>query len=131
MEWSITLIHSQMMKWKKTDWMRYKPCSMHYSETTYKLQFHGPRLKLVPSCLPLQFLIPVDIGTGSGRWVVEVADEYPTARVIGFDLSPIQPSLVPSNAEFIVQDVNEGISLTDASTDLVHSRYHPLWQFLT
>jgi hypothetical protein len=39
------------------------------------------------------------------------------------DLSPIQPTIVPTNAEFIVGDVNQGTGLSDASTDLVHSRY--------
>jgi hypothetical protein len=47
------------------------------------------------------------------------------------DLSPIQPTLVPSNAEFIVEDVNQGIGLSDASTDFVHSRYQSPWQSLT
>ena len=65
----------------------------------------------------------VDVGTGSGKWVLEVADEYPSAGVVGLDLSPIQPTLVPSNAEFIVEDVNQGIGFSDASIDLVHSRY--------
>lgn len=67
-------------------------------------------------------LTVVDIGTGSGKWVLEVADEFPTARVIGLDLSPIQPTYVARNAEFIVEDVNEGMGFSDASTDLVHSR---------
>jgi tRNA G46 methylase TrmB len=73
-------------------------------------------------CFATQALIVVDIGTGSGKWVLEVADEFPSARVIGLDLSPIQPTFVARNAEFIVEDVNEGMSFSDASTDLVHSR---------
>jgi hypothetical protein len=85
-----------------------------------------------PTTLPgMQFLIPVDLGTGSGKWVLEVANEYPSTRVIGMDLSPIQPTFVPTNAEFIVEDVNQGISLSDASTDVVHSRYYSPWLFLT
>jgi ubiquinone/menaquinone biosynthesis C-methylase UbiE len=72
----------------------------------------------------------VDIGTGSGKWVLEVAAEYPSTRVIGMDLSPIEPTTVPTNAEFIVEDVNQGTGLSDASTDLVHSRYHPPLQVL-
>jgi len=64
----------------------------------------------------------VDVGTGSGRWPLEVADQYPSTRVIGLDLSPIQPTVVPNNLEFLVEDVTGGIGLSDASTDLVHSR---------
>jgi len=76
-------------------------------------------------------LIKVDVGTGSGKWVLEVADEYPLAHVVGLDLSPIQPTLVPSNAEFIVEDVNQGMSFADASINLVHSRYPSLLATLT
>jgi len=72
---------------------------------------------------PNALLSVVDIGTGSGKWVIEVAEEFPSSRVIGLDLSPIQPTFVPLNAEFIVEDVNEGMGFSDASTDLVHSRY--------
>lgn len=31
----------------------------------------------------------LDVGTGTGMWAIDPADEYPAARVIGFDLSPI------------------------------------------
>ena len=62
------------------------------------------------------------MGTGSGRWVIEVADDYPTAHVIGVDLSPIQPTDVPTNAEFILMDLTQGLEFDDGTTDLVQSR---------
>lgn len=34
----------------------------------------------------------LDIGTGTGIWAIDFADQFPTAEVIGTDLSPIQPS---------------------------------------
>ncbi|KAB8077390.1 S-adenosyl-L-methionine-dependent methyltransferase [Aspergillus leporis] len=46
-----------------------------------------------------------DIGTGTGIWAIDFADAYPNARVIGTDLSPIQPAWVPPNLEFFVDDV--------------------------
>jgi len=67
-------------------------------------------------------LTVVDIGTGSGAWVIEVADQYPSAMVYGIDLSPIQPTLVPGNAEFIVTDLVNGLEFNTGSTDLVNSR---------
>lgn len=33
----------------------------------------------------------LDIGTGTGIWAMQVADRYPSAQVIGTDISPIQP----------------------------------------
>jgi metalloendopeptidase OMA1, mitochondrial len=46
----------------------------------------------------------LDVGTGTGRWAVEMGDLYPTARIRGFDLSPIQPVDVPQNVHFYVDD---------------------------
>lgn len=39
----------------------------------------------------------VDIGTGTGIWAIDFGDQYPNTKVIGTDLSPIQPSWVPPN----------------------------------
>jgi len=110
--------------------MTSKNASGRCLEGTLSSLCDDPPLKLVSS-YQVQLLIKVDIGTGSGKWVLEVAEEWPSARVVGLDLSPIQPTLVPSNAEFIVEDVNQGIGFNDASTDLVHSRYPSLFAALT
>ena len=67
----------------------------------------------------------LDVGTGSGRWAIEVADQYEDTNVFGIDLSPTSPSYeIPENCEFIVADLTEGLSFDDGSLDLVHSRYH-------
>ncbi|KAI2376329.1 hypothetical protein LOY93_000294 [Ophidiomyces ophidiicola] len=47
----------------------------------------------------------IDICTGTGVWAMEFADRFPSAEVIGNDLSPIQPSFVPPNVKFVVDDV--------------------------
>ena len=44
----------------------------------------------------------LDVGTGTGIWAVDFADQFPSASVIGTDLSPIQPSWVPPNLQFQV-----------------------------
>jgi len=49
----------------------------------------------------------LDIGTGTGIWAIEAADEYPSAEVIGIDLSPIQPSWVPPNCVFIIDNAED------------------------
>ncbi|KAK7416936.1 hypothetical protein QQZ08_011826 [Neonectria magnoliae] len=45
-----------------------------------------------------------DLGTGTGLWAIEVGDKFPSAQVLGLDLSPIQPVWVPSNVKFLVDD---------------------------
>ena len=65
----------------------------------------------------------LDVGAGSGRWVAEVAEEFPSATVTGLDLSPIDPpGNVPKNCEFMVGDLTHGLKFDDRSLDLVHSR---------
>src|SRR5271167_630048 len=55
-----------------------------------------------------------------GRWPIEVADKYPSARVIGMDLAPVQPTLVPGNCEFVVGDLTRDMyNYDDGSMDLV------------
>jgi len=39
-----------------------------------------------------------------GRRCIEMADEYPSAQVLGIDLSPEQPTWVPPNCKFEVDD---------------------------
>jgi hypothetical protein len=63
-----------------------------------------------------------------GAWAVEVAEEYPSARVIGMDLSPVQRQDVPSNCRFIIGDLTKDLEeFGNGGLDLVHSRYgvHP------
>ncbi|KAK1962823.1 methyltransferase domain-containing protein [Colletotrichum sublineola] len=49
----------------------------------------------------------LDIGTGTGIWAMDYADEHPEAEVIGVDLSPIQPAYVPVNCIFEVDDLEK------------------------
>ena len=52
----------------------------------------------------------------------DFADEYPSAEVIGVDLSPIQPASVPPNCRFVVDDVNETWQYQENEFDLIHIR---------
>ncbi|KAF4975218.1 hypothetical protein FDECE_18592 [Fusarium decemcellulare] len=49
----------------------------------------------------------LDLGTGTGIWAIDFADEYPSAEVIGTDLSPIQPDWIPANCVFEVDDFED------------------------
>jgi trans-aconitate methyltransferase len=65
----------------------------------------------------------LDIGTGTGIWAIDFADEHPSATIIGTDLSPIQPSWLPPNCSFYVEDVeSEWLYTPEEAFDLIHSR---------
>lgn len=61
----------------------------------------GGRLHLAPLDHPQEI---IDLGTGTGIWCIDVGEMYPSARVVGVDLSPIQPEWVPPNVSFEIDD---------------------------
>ncbi|KAL9582945.1 MAG: hypothetical protein Q9203_005279 [Teloschistes exilis] len=64
----------------------------------------------------------LDVGTGTGIWAIEYGDDHPDTTIIGTDLSPTQPSWVPPNVKFEVDDCEEPWTFTE-KFDVVHARY--------
>lgn len=64
----------------------------------------------------------IDLGTGFGEWAIEVGERFPSATVVGVDLSPIQPDWIPPNVEFIVDDMEDDWVYA-SDFDLVHLRF--------
>ena len=66
----------------------------------------------------------IDIGTGTGLWAIDFADKFPECNVIGTDISPIQPSWVPPNVRFEIDDFNkEWTFREDNHFDYIHLRW--------
>jgi SAM-dependent methyltransferase len=74
---------------------------------------------LAPLVSPLTIL---DVGSGTGRWVAEMAQEFPNARVTGIDVAPAPPPTTSINAHFVQQDILKGLPFLSASFDYVHAR---------
>ncbi|QMW33970.1 hypothetical protein G4B84_009436 [Aspergillus flavus NRRL3357] len=68
----------------------------------YRLMLGGGLYKAPTPQSPQRIL---DIGTGTGIYAIDIADEFPNAEILGIDLSPIQPHWVPPNCKFVVDDV--------------------------
>ncbi|KAK7418289.1 hypothetical protein QQX98_004074 [Neonectria punicea] len=64
----------------------------------------------------------LDLGTGTGAWAIDFGDEHPEAQVIGVDLSPTQPSFVPPNVQFEIDDIDEDWTYAEPF-DYIHSRF--------
>ncbi|KAG6224579.1 hypothetical protein E4U26_003620 [Claviceps purpurea] len=63
----------------------------------------------------------LDIGTGTGIWAIQVGDRYPSAKVRGIDIAPIQPEWVPPNVSFLVDDCE--LDWIERDVDLAHFRF--------
>lgn len=64
----------------------------------------------------------MDLGCGTGLWAMDFADAHPSAVVVGTDLSPIQPSFVPPNCQFEIDDCEDEWTYELNSFDFVHVR---------
>ncbi|RSL50186.1 hypothetical protein CEP54_012033 [Fusarium duplospermum] len=79
--------------------------------------------KLFKAPLKKDIQMAVDIGTGTGIWAVDFADEFPSTKVIGTDISPIQPSWIPPNLDFQIDYCTQEWTFQDNSLDFVHMRF--------
>ncbi|KAG8907300.1 hypothetical protein FRB99_004749 [Tulasnella sp. 403] len=66
----------------------------------------------------------LDIGTGSGTWVLDMGQRYPHADVVGIDLVPplIEVQNIPENCRFEIDDVNLSMMHYASTFDFVHMR---------
>ncbi|KAG8349737.1 hypothetical protein FVEN_g12080 [Fusarium venenatum] len=71
-------------------------------------------------CIPVRRVL--DVGTGTGIWAMDFADEHPMTVVTGVDLSPIQPSLVPPNVQFQVDDMEDEWTFSEPF-DYIYCRF--------
>lgn len=65
----------------------------------------------------------LDLGTGTGSWVLDMAEDFPQAEIIGVDLSPIQPNWAPPNCRFFVDDIESDWTFRpEEAFDFIHAR---------
>lgn len=86
---------------------------------TMMLKLFDNKLSLVP--FEKDPLHALDLGTGTGIWAIDFADTYPECQVLGVDLSPIQPTFVPQNCKFEIDDYESEWTYKE-KFDLIHGR---------
>jgi ubiquinone/menaquinone biosynthesis C-methylase UbiE len=70
----------------------------------------------------------LDVGCGTGRWAMEMSQEFPAAMITAFDIVPQSPSgslgngidVIPRNVRFQLADATRPLSYPDAAFDYVH-----------
>ncbi|KAG8912285.1 hypothetical protein FRC01_005177 [Tulasnella sp. 417] len=64
----------------------------------------------------------LDVGSGSGTWVIEMGRQFPHAEVVGLDLAPANlSSPPPPNCRFECDDANLGLLHYKGGFDVVHA----------
>ncbi|KAK3400623.1 S-adenosyl-L-methionine-dependent methyltransferase [Sordaria brevicollis] len=79
--------------------------------------------RLYTAPLPKDIKNVLDVGTGTGLWAIDFADENPNCNVIGTDISPIQPSWVPPNLSFNIDDATKEWTYQPDFFDYIHIRW--------
>lgn len=91
--------------------------------TSIQQELHGNYT--APLVAPTAIL---DIACGTGLWALEMAHEFPQARVVGLDIIMPDPTenlgpempVVPPNVTFMQGDATQPLPFPDASFDYVH-----------
>ncbi|KAF4998713.1 hypothetical protein FGRMN_3039 [Fusarium graminum] len=65
----------------------------------------------------------IDIGTGTGIWAIDFADKCPGVEIVGTELSPIQPSWIPPNLKFEIEDCTRDWTFRNDFADYIHVRW--------
>ena len=71
----------------------------------------------------------LDVGSGTGRWAIEMAQQFRDARVIGMDVAPppldaaAAADARPANFSFAQGNVLERVPFPDDSFDFIHQRF--------
>ncbi|RUP48898.1 S-adenosyl-L-methionine-dependent methyltransferase [Jimgerdemannia flammicorona] len=80
----------------------------------------------------------LDMGCGSGRWVLDMAVDYPNSTFTGIDMAevfPVDPDDIPPNARFMIANTLKGLPFPDETFDYVFQRFMVLsftpqdWKF--
>ncbi|KAF9011052.1 S-adenosyl-L-methionine-dependent methyltransferase [Cyathus striatus] len=64
----------------------------------------------------------LDIGCGSGNWIMDVARDFPNCNAVGVDLVPMQSPSMPPNLRSEIDDVNLGLEHFYGDFNVVHAR---------
>ncbi|RKP06640.1 S-adenosyl-L-methionine-dependent methyltransferase [Thamnocephalis sphaerospora] len=62
----------------------------------------------------------IDIATGTGIWMMEMAADFPECEFLGIDIAQLQPTtILPKNCTFKCANILEGLSYPDGYFDYV------------
>ncbi|KAJ8520636.1 hypothetical protein ONZ45_g2562 [Pleurotus djamor] len=85
-------------------------------------KYPPPIRYVLGSALPGEDKYVLDLGCGSGSWIMEVARDFPNSSCVAVDLVPMQSAIMPPNCRSEVDDLNLGLEHFYGDFDFVHGR---------
>lgn len=64
----------------------------------------------------------LDVGTGTGQWAVDMAEEFPSALVVGIDQGPAVARRNETRCHYVRVNLLRGLPFGDGTFDYVHQR---------
>ncbi|KDR85601.1 hypothetical protein GALMADRAFT_234564 [Galerina marginata CBS 339.88] len=81
-----------------------------------------PMASVMADDLPGETKACLDLGCGSGSWIMDVARDFPHCSAVAVDLIPMQSPTMPPNLRSEVDDVNLGLEHFYGDFNVVHAR---------
>jgi len=81
-----------------------------------------PMAEVMADDTPWETKSVLDLGCGSGSWIMEVARDFPHCQAVAVDLVPMQSIEMPQNCRSEVDDINLGLQHFYGDFNVVHAR---------
>ncbi|KAF8910024.1 S-adenosyl-L-methionine-dependent methyltransferase [Gymnopilus junonius] len=81
-----------------------------------------PMASVMADDVPGEIKACLDLGCGSGSWIMDVARDFPNCSAVAVDLIPMQSPIMPPNLRSEVDDVNLGLEHFYGDFNVVHAR---------
>jgi SAM-dependent methyltransferase len=85
-------------------------------------KYPPPLAEVMADDVPGETKAILDLGCGSGSWIMEAARDFPNCSAVAVDLVPMQSLYMPSNCRSEVDDINLGLEHFYGDFNVVHAR---------
>ncbi|ETW86799.1 hypothetical protein HETIRDRAFT_153621 [Heterobasidion irregulare TC 32-1] len=85
-------------------------------------KYPPPLVEILSEVIPGEPKACLDLGCGSGSWIMDVARDFPNCQAVAVDLVPMQAEDMPPNCRSEVDDINLGMQHFYGDFDVVHTR---------
>ncbi|THV06547.1 S-adenosyl-L-methionine-dependent methyltransferase [Dendrothele bispora CBS 962.96] len=96
--------------------------TQHVMFTKLMGKYHPKMAEVMVDDVPGEPKAVLDLGCGSGMWIMDVAKDFPNCSAVAVDLVPMQSLDMPSNLRSEVDDINLGLEHFYGDFNVVHAR---------